>query len=75
VIVSISSIIFYVGVSLMYRQRCLTSFHEPNGWFMLFPSKESGDVYCLFREYRIPRAKLDECEFSFVESADTVSGV
>jgi hypothetical protein len=37
--------------------------------------KESGDVYCLFREYRIPRAKLDECEFSFVESADTVSGV
>jgi hypothetical protein len=29
----------------------------------------------LVSEYRIPRAKLDECEFSFVESADTVSGV
>jgi hypothetical protein len=48
---------------------------KPNGWFMLFPSRKSLAMYTCFREYRIPRAKLDECEFSFVESADTVSGV
>jgi hypothetical protein len=29
----------------MYRQRCLTSFHEPNGWFMLFPSRKSLAMY------------------------------